>query len=285
MSRITRFLTNLYAVAISAEAVARDLRRSDLRKAYELVCPDGEIWKCLANRGMAMEVASKESSIPGVGFLSVRPYVVESSIGEKAAIADWQPELNPGFQGRQLLVVASFAQSAGEHPSLYTHEVVAAGNDGEVRLCLAELVRKVEEGQLQAYHPSYSTGSSAVVTMIDKALSQAMPSSYLHDLETVTTFSVVPPNELTESEQRRLRMYADAAVAPLLLDVPELSWDGWTIHWTMLANESLYALCEIYGGPVCRITGAVTGRSETSDGALFLVRAYQCWFTSLRHAA
>jgi len=283
-SRCPYLIHHLFAVVVNAVAVAQHLRASDRRKEYHLVGANGQTWMRLSYRAMAEEVVLRDAKVQNVGPLMVKPYIVTSEIGDRAAIPDWQPRLDFGFQGRQVLLFAQLEYAENGRPSgERVYKVIAMGNDGEVRRCLTRYFEKIQNGLVGVVHLNNPAPARRLMAMIDIALAYAMPASFLRGIEAVTTFTVTVPDVLTDERRARLLQYEEALVAPKMSHKKGVTGE-WDVHWSNLPDESLYALCEVYGGTSNRIVGASHGL-EKADAGAFLSAQYRAWLNEYHRAA
>jgi len=203
----------------------------------------------------------------------------------RQTISDWQPELTFGFQGRQVMVVReSQMVHEGNLMERQIH-VCAAGTDGNVREWAAWARQSAEAGRISFGDPEKAATVAQFDALIDTVLSNAMPLSFLSGIETSMDFHVRPHHHLLGAKGDRLRMYQDAAIAPVNpREDPKTHATIWPVNFGLLPEESLYALLELHGQQFSNIFDIRPTVSYGSGIELF-VSAYQHWQQEARLAA
>ncbi|MGH8159185.1 MAG: hypothetical protein ACREPQ_13765 [Rhodanobacter sp.] len=205
----------------------------------------------------------------------------------RQTIPDWQPHLSDGFQGRQLLVLQEDQQVYNGYLCERGTRICASGHDGLVRDYFAWHRASAVEGLISYGDPSSSATTSQFDAMQDGTLANAMPLGFLNGIETSLDFHVRNHRYLSPKKQDRLKMYQDAAIAPVTpKEDPVTGNTIWTVNLGLLPEESLYAMLELHGR---QFTGVYevrhAGSGMKASAADFLATAHQDWRSAYKFAA
>lgn len=223
--------------------------------------------------------------IHGHYAVAVLAEVAAKTIREQ--IADWVPIMEMGFQGRQVLVVMEYSDMTDGRPvGERKQKVFACGNDGQVRAAYAALRYDVEHGDVvclvDASRPATTTQIDA---LCDMTLANAMPISYLQDIEVRLDFIVRHLPALDDALRDRLDAYIGAGIAPpRAVMVATQEADLWPISLSILPAERLYAMSELYGAEMASVL-SVSGAAPGRHGLDLIVTAYSHWYRQFLRAA
>lgn len=203
----------------------------------------------------------------------------------RQTIPDWQPELSFGFQGRQVMVIREAQQVYEGNLSPRMIHVCAAGTDRNVRDWASWARQSAEAGRISFGDLEKAATVAQFDALVDTVLANAMPLSFLSGIETSMDFHVRPHNHLLGAKGDRLRMYQDAAIAPVNpREDLKTKATIWPVNFGLLPEESLYALLELHGRQFTDIYDIRPTVSYGSGIELF-VSAYQHWQQGARRAA
>jgi len=203
----------------------------------------------------------------------------------REVLPKWQPELDRGFQGRQVMVIRESQEVYNGHLSERQLVVVASGHDGHVREYFAWHRQAAEAGRISYGNPTRPATTAEFDAVEDVCLANAMPASFLKGIETSLDFHVRNHKLLLGWQQQKLKVYQEAGIAPT--DPRTDARTGatiWPINFSLLPEESMYAMLELHGRQFTDIF-KVRATKEGQGGLEFLASAHQHWRQEFRKAA
>lgn len=209
--------------------------------------------------------------IKNLFVVSVNAGVAQRAIQED--IPAWNPALEPGFQGRQVLL---FGTCVEEDRPEWT-ALLAIGNDGEVRQACESIEGWIASGVIGLSHHT-SNAKTAWQAMVDNALANAMPSSWLDGIETSIAFTFAG-SDLSPERERRLGEYREAFIAPRRHHVGVGSLRRtWRVSFGLEPIGRLYAMAETEGSNAIGACLAIEPGYEGGQGIEIIRAGWADWF-------
>ncbi|AGG89017.1 hypothetical protein [Rhodanobacter denitrificans] len=215
------------------------------------------------------------------GYYAIAIDASRAAHAMREVLPHWNPWINPGFQGRQLIVLSDRSRLALGRPTKdRTRAIFAVGTDGEVRQSFNGLRADVDAGHIAITDASRPATVETFDAVMDLALAHAMPLSYIEGIERGIAFQPTRDVCPRSANGKRLADYVQAGIAPAGAD------DGrarpWHVSLALTPIDRLYAMCEVYGGlGIDRPSVSLAG-----GDAAFLIDGYAHWFREhLVHAA
>lgn len=174
--------------------------------------------------------------------------------GIREDIPGWQPMIEPGFQGRMVIVIEEYSDVQDGYALERKLRIFAMGTDGEVRRHYG-LVRATLVEHQRVAMPDFIPGCTAVASgrlwaeLQERTLARAMPIGWLGGLELALRFHLSHPTTMAAEKAERLEAYRAVSIAPSAsrggTDAPA---EVWKVNFGLMPRERLYAMAEVFAG-------------------------------------